>query len=121
MTSPAAFPPSAASQALFNAQAMQQKDPREAALAAGRAHGETAKQQALETAKDFEAVFLSTMFQQMFAGLKTEAPFGGGYGEEVFRDMLAGEYAKEVSHSGGIGLADQVYREILAIQEGQNS
>jgi Rod binding domain-containing protein len=121
MASPAAFPPSAASQALFNVQAMQQQDPREAALAAGRARGEAAKQHAREAAIDFESVFLSTMFQQMFSGLKTEAPFGGGYGEEVFRDMLAEEYAKDVSRNGGIGLADHVYREILALQEGQNS
>lgn len=121
MASAAAFPPSAASQALFTARASQQQDPREAALSAGRARGETAKQTARETAVDFEAVFLATMFQQMFSGLKTEAPFGGGYGEEVFRDMLADEYAKEVSHNGGIGLADHVYREILALQEGQNS
>lgn len=121
MAAPAAFPPSAASRALFTAQAAQQQDPREAALAAGRTRGEAARQQAREAAVDFEAVFLSAMFQQMFAGLKTEAPFGGGYGEEVFRDMLAEEYAKEVSRNGGIGLADHVYREILALQEGQSS
>lgn len=72
---------------------------------------------ALQSARDFEAVFLTTMFNQMFSGLKTDGPFGGGYGEEVFREMLAGEYAKNVSESGGIGLADQVYREILSLQE----
>lgn len=75
------------------------------------------KDAAMETAREFETVFLTTMFNQMFSGLKTDGPFGGGYGEEVFREMLAGEYAKNVSNSGGIGLAEQVYREILSLQE----
>ena len=114
-----AMPASAASRALFAAQAGRRDGAAEAALSTS-AHIGSAKEKARATAKDFEAVFLSTMFQQMFSGLKTEAPFGGGYGEEVFREMLADEYAREVSASGGIGLADEVYREILAIQEGQN-
>lgn len=75
---------------------------------------------ARETALDFEAVFLSAMFKQMFSGLDTHGPFGGGYGEEVFREMLADEYARDVAHTGGIGIADQVYREILALQEIEN-
>lgn len=74
---------------------------------------------ARDAAVEFESVFLSSMFKEMFSGIKTDGPFGGGYGEEVFRDMLADEYAGNVARVGGIGLADQVYREILALQEVQ--
>lgn len=69
------------------------------------------------TAEEFEAVFLSVMFKQMFSGLDAKGPFGGGHGEEVFRELLADEYAKEIARGGGVGLADEVYREMLALQE----
>jgi len=68
-------------------------------------------------AEDFEASFLTTMLESMFQGVKTEAPYGGGHAEQQFRSVLLGEYAKDMAGSGGIGIADAVYREILAIQE----
>ena len=55
----------------------------------------------------------------MFAGVETSAPFGGGHAEQQFRSVLLGEYAKDMAKTGGIGIADEVYREILAIQEGK--
>lgn len=76
--------------------------------------------EARKQAEDFEAVFLTTMLGEMFSGIKTDPPFGGGPSEQTFRGLLIGEYAKELSHSGGIGIAEQVYREILATQEGVN-
>jgi Rod binding domain-containing protein len=78
------------------------------------------KEAARNAAKEFEAVFLATMLQSMFAGLKAEPPFGGGHSEEVYRSVLIGEYASEMSRSGGIGIADHIYQEILAAQEGQS-
>lgn len=76
---------------------------------------------AQKAASEFEAVFLTTMLEGMFSGLETKAPWGGGSGEKSYRSLLVGEYAKEMSQSGGIGLADHVYREILAIQESSGS
>ncbi len=70
-----------------------------------------------QAAADFEGVFLTTMLEGMFAGLKTAAPFGGGPSEQVYRSMMLGEYAKEMSAGGGLGIADHVYRELIAIQE----
>lgn len=72
---------------------------------------------ALDDAAEFESVFLATMLNQMFAGIKTDGPFGGGQGEEQFRGFLVEEYAKSITASGGIGLADAVRRELIAIQE----
>ncbi|MGI9385791.1 MAG: rod-binding protein [Methyloligellaceae bacterium] len=83
------------------------------------ANGEAGKAAARKAAEDFEAVFLTTMLQSMFTGLKADPPFGGGHSEEVYRSVLIGEYASEMSRSGGVGIADHVYREILAAQEGQ--
>lgn len=80
---------------------------------------EKTKVAARKAATEFEAVFLTTMLEGMFQGLKTDAPFGGGPAEKSYRSMLVGEYAGELARSGGIGIADHVYREILAAQEGR--
>lgn len=69
-----------------------------------------------QAAEDFEAVFLNQMFSEMFKGIKTDGPFGGGHGEEVFRGMLVNEYSKTVAKAGGIGVADAVYKELLKQQ-----
>jgi Rod binding domain-containing protein len=71
------------------------------------------------TAQDFEAFFLSQMFEHMFSGVEPDAMFGGGQGEEVFRSMLFQEYGKAVAKQGGIGLSDMVQKEMLKLQEAQ--
>jgi len=66
--------------------------------------------------QDFEAVFLNTMFQQMFSGIKGAGPFGGDGATGVWRSFLTDEYAKNFAKAGGIGIADQVYRALIAQQ-----
>jgi flagellar protein FlgJ len=70
-------------------------------------------------AEDFEAVFLNSMFNHMFTGIDGEGPFGGGAGLGVWRSFLTDEYAKSFARNGGIGIADHVYRALLAQQEAQ--
>lgn len=67
--------------------------------------------------QDFEAVFLSQVFENMFAGVGTDSLFGGGNGETVYRSLLLQQYSKVAAKSGGIGIADAVQREILRTQE----
>jgi Rod binding domain-containing protein len=70
-----------------------------------------------KTAGDsFEAQFMSTMFQQMFEGVSTDGPFGGGFGEEMFRSVLTDAMAKQMVKSGGIGVSNDIQREILKMQ-----
>ncbi|MBI4273686.1 MAG: rod-binding protein, partial [Rhizobiales bacterium] len=64
-----------------------------------------------------EAVFLNSMFQQMFTSIEGEGPFGGGPAAGVWRSLLTDEYAKSFTKQGGIGIADQVYRSLIAAQE----
>jgi flagellar protein FlgJ len=68
-------------------------------------------------AQNFEAVFLNSMFQQMFTGIDGEGPFGGSGATGVWRSMLTDAYAKSFSKAGGIGIADQVYRSLIGHQE----
>lgn len=73
-----------------------------------------------QSANEFENVFVSQMLGHMFDGVEVDETFGGGHGEEMFRSMLTNEYGKQVSRSGGFGIADQVYRELLRAQEGNH-
>lgn len=68
------------------------------------------------TAQKFETSFLSSMLQNMFEGVETSAPFGGGPGEAMFRSFLTEAMAKQMVKAGGIGIAAQVQREMLKMQ-----
>ena len=75
------------------------------------------KAKAKGAAQDFEAVFLNSMFQQMFTGIGGDGPFGGNGATGVWRSFLTDEYAKTFAKSGGIGIADQVYKSLIQQQE----
>ncbi len=74
------------------------------------------KEGARAAAEDFEAVFLHQLVELMWTEVPTDGPFGGGHSESVFRSMLNEEYSKQIAGNGGIGLADDIYREILKMQ-----
>ena len=69
-----------------------------------------------DAARQFETQFLSQMLQHMFAGVSTDGPFGGGFGEEMFRSIMTEAMAKQMTKAGGIGVSDTVQREILKMQ-----
>ena len=77
------------------------------------------KLKARAAAQDFEAVFLNSMFQHMFTGIGGEGPFGGGGAGGVWRSMLTEQYSRSFAKAGGIGIADHVYRALIARQEAQ--
>ena len=90
----------------------------ETALAtAKQAMTKTPDVKTLEAAKEFEAVFLSEMFSHMFEGLPVDPMFGGGGGEKMFRGMLVQEYAKNMAQGRGIGIADQLQKFMIQMQE----
>jgi Rod binding domain-containing protein len=74
------------------------------------------KAKAKGAAQDFEAMFLNSMFQQMFTGIDGEGPFGGSGAVGIWRSFLTDEYAKSFAKAGGIGIASQVYSSLLAHQ-----
>lgn len=82
-----------------------------ARLAAGN------KAKAKSTAENFEAVFLNSMFQQMFTEVGGDGPFGGKGATGIWRSMLTDEYSKSFAKAGGIGIASQVYSALMAQQE----
>ncbi len=73
---------------------------------------------AKKVSEQFEGVLVSQMLNDMFAGIKTDGPFGGGPGEDMFRTLMIDEYGKKLAAQGGLGLAPHVARALLARQEG---
>jgi flagellar protein FlgJ len=91
-----------------------------ASVAKTPASGDAAKAsltaRTLKTGQDFEAMFLNSMFSQMNAGVG-EGPYSGGQAAGVWRSFLTDEYAKSFAKAGGIGIAADVQRALLAQQE----
>lgn len=73
-------------------------------------------------AEEFEGVFLNTLTKQLFSGLKTDqSAMGGGFGEETWRSMQAEQLAATMAQNGGLGIADQILPDLLALQEAANN
>jgi peptidoglycan hydrolase FlgJ len=74
------------------------------------------KGNAKAASQQFEAMFLNSMFQQMYTGVDGDGPFGGSGSLKVWRSFLTDEYAKIFAKSGGIGIANHVYDALLKQQ-----
>ncbi len=74
------------------------------------------KGKAKEAAQNFEAMFLTNMFQEMFTGIDGDGPFGGSGALKVWRSFMTDQYAKAFAKAGGIGIAAMVYDTILKEQ-----
>ena len=66
-----------------------------------------------EACEGFEAMFLSMMYKQM----RATVPEGGLFGKKsnamnIFEDMRDTELMNEISKSGGIGIADMMYKQL---------
>ncbi|MCL2183310.1 MAG: transglycosylase SLT domain-containing protein [Chitinispirillia bacterium] len=68
---------------------------------------------AAQAAREFEAMFTSMMFKAMRGSISSEGSLiPKGMGEEVFTEMLDGEYARMSAESGSLGLAALILKEI---------
>ncbi|NGP17962.1 rod-binding protein [Devosia aurantiaca] len=75
-----------------------------------------------QQAEELEGVFLNMLTKEMFSGIKTDdESFGGGFGEDTWRGMQSEQLANSMAQNGGIGLADQLMGEMLALQEAANT
>lgn len=67
--------------------------------------------------QEFESQAIAAMFQPVFAALPSDGPFGGGAAEAQWRPMLVDAIARDFARSGGLGIGEAVYRELLRAQE----
>lgn len=68
-------------------------------------------------AEDFEGVFLNLLTKEMFATAKSENGFGGGFGEDTWRSIQSEQLANSMAQNGGLGIADQLLGDMIALQE----
>jgi hypothetical protein len=68
-------------------------------------------------ARELEGVLLGQFVQLLFKDVDGGL-LGGGSAEAQWRDVLAQEYGKAITESGGIGLAVQIERELEAAMGG---
>lgn len=79
----------------------------------------TPHEQLRRQAVELEGVFLNTLMKEMFASLQTsEDAMGGGFAEETWRGLQAEQFAEAMASAGGIGLADSIMGDLIALQEG---
>ena len=75
-----------------------------------------------QQAEEFEGVFLNTLTKELFSSLKTdESAMGGGFGEETWRSMQSEQLAATMAQNGGLGIAEQLLPDLLAMQEAINN
>ncbi|WP_297109616.1 rod-binding protein [uncultured Devosia sp.] len=73
-------------------------------------------------AEELEGVFLNILTKEMFASVKGDENFGGGgFGEETWRSMQAEQLANSIAQSGGVGIADDLMSQMIALQEAANA
>lgn len=77
-----------------------------------------AKAKLKKQADDFETMFLEQMTDRMTASQGTEGPLGeNGTGGDIWRSQLSQQYAQQIQKSGGVGLSDQIMRDLISLQE----
>lgn len=67
-------------------------------------------------AVEFETMFVNAMLAPMFETLPTDGPFGGGSAEDSMRSFHTDAMAREIARKGGLGIADAVQRQLIAMQ-----
>lgn len=73
----------------------------------------TNEEQAMRmAANEFAGLFLGQMYKAMSATISRTEMFGGGAGEEVFRDMLNQEYSRQAAYSDSLGMGEIVYNSL---------
>jgi flagellar protein FlgJ len=71
-----------------------------------------------KAAEDFASVALNELLKPMFDTVDTsKGMFGGGAAEEQFKPMIITEVAKQIARSGGLGITEPVYQQMLRLQE----
>ena len=89
------------------------------AASAASASKTAAEAKARKASTEFESMFLEQSLDRLAQSEGTDGPMGeNGTGGGVYRSMLTKEYAGQIVKSGGVGIADQVFREMMKMQEG---
>lgn len=69
-----------------------------------------------KVAKQFEAMIVGQMMENMFAGMDSSATFGGGGpAEKPWRSFMLQEYGKAIAEAGTLGIGRMVREEVARL------
>jgi flagellar protein FlgJ len=74
--------------------------------------GEKDEKKLMDACKNLESVFVNMMFKQMQSTVEKTSLTDGGFGEEMYNDMLTEKYADEATKGSGLGLAQVMYKQL---------
>jgi flagellar protein FlgJ len=66
-----------------------------------------------EACQGFEAMFLDIVFKEMRNTVPENTLFGESQGEKIWHSMLDTEMMQNVAKSGGVGIADMMYDNLI--------
>jgi soluble lytic murein transglycosylase-like protein len=69
-------------------------------------------EQIKKVAKEFESIFTSIMLRSMRNTVGENPLMPSSFGEQVYTDMLDGEYSKMIANHASLGLSDLIIREL---------
>ena len=74
---------------------------------------ETESKRLRDACVGFEAMFLDIMFREMRNTVPENTLFGQSHGEKIWHSMLDTELMQNVAKSGGVGIADMMYDNLI--------
>lgn len=82
---------------------------------------QAAVEKAWKAAQDFEAMALGQFLKPMFDTVDlSKSTLGGGDGEQQWQPMMVDAVAKQISHAGGLGIAQPVFVQMIHMQEAKD-
>ncbi len=68
-----------------------------------------------EASQEFEAFFINTLFKEMRKTIQESGLTEKSQATTTFEDMLDEEMSKTISKTGGLGLADMIYNNMVKV------
>lgn len=78
----------------------------------GNTDNDKKKDELMAACRELESIFIHQLISQMRATIPQDGFLTQSSAEKIFQDMLDQEYAKKISHAGGIGLAEMLYKQL---------
>jgi flagellar protein FlgJ len=65
-----------------------------------------------EATQEFESLYVTQILQAMRRTVPESGLMAASSGQRLFREMLDEEFAREIAHSGGLGIGEMLYHQL---------
>ena len=74
-----------------------------------------------QACKDFEALFINQMMQEMRKTVPQDGLINGGQAEQIYTGMLDAELSRSISNQRSMGLSSMLYRQLAGLMSAGES